>query len=166
MMICVMIISTSSIFSRCWISTLLERNRCHGNAENRANRCPPPPRHATPRSLLTEPSCRRAVLSDSPRNSHVLLHSGSRISIFHQLSFLFHYYYQSSSDRSSIVIVIFVRNERKRKMIQDRGNRFKAGKDSYIWRIGFRFSFCLFESSFLLRALIEPHPHIHSYLLY
>lgn len=112
MMICVMIMS---IFSRCWISTLLERNRCHGNAENRANRCPPPPRHATPRSLLTEPSCRRAVLSDSPRNSHVLLHSGSRISIFHQLSFLFHYYYQSSSDRSSIVIVIFVRTVRKEK---------------------------------------------------
>lgn len=115
MMICVMIMSKSSIFSRCWISTLLERNRCHGNAENRANRCPPPPRHATPRSLLTEPSCRRAVLSDSPRNSHVLLHSGSRISIFHQLSFLFHYYYQSSSDRSSIVIVIFVRTVRKEK---------------------------------------------------
>ena len=72
--ICAMIISIRWIFSSMlWVSGLLERNRCHGNAENRANRCPPPshakPRHAPVNRTFLPNSC---VISDddSPRNSH------------------------------------------------------------------------------------------------
>lgn len=116
--ICAMIISIRWIFSSMlWVSGLLERNRCHGNAENRANRSPPPshakPRHAPVNRTFLPNSC---VISDddSPRNSHRWNSSYSRVSIFHQLSSLFKRQLLLSVQLRMEAELFFIRTIRKR----------------------------------------------------